>query len=182
MHGRLGNFTDFEPGWRSTLCWTSSQLANVPFWFKEHIGKCTKELRELCTNLCNHGNLSWFYYFLNVVLVRNLTLRMVRQVCNHSIHCRYFCWSNFGKTSQGRALVNSYIFQKIFEASWCHFSGLTERTEKQNLVFFRKRWVRIRKYPRISPENSGSVAHTGSQPYYQLEWRWLLAQLHWLVQ
>ena len=72
-----------------------------------------------------------FFYFLNVVLVRNLTLRMVRQVYDESIHCRYFCGFNQGKTFQGRALLNSYTFNRINEASWYHLSRLTKRTEGQ---------------------------------------------------
>ena len=110
-------------------------LANIHFWFREHIENCTKELRELCTNLWIHGCVSLFYYFLTVVVVRNWTLRIVRQFCDDSIHCRYFCGSNHGKTSQGCALIISYIFNRINEANRYHLSRLTKRTEANNWCF-----------------------------------------------
>ena len=89
-------------------------------------------------NSVDPGRLSLFDYFLNVVLVRNLTLRMVKQVCHDSVQCRYFCGSNHGKISQGRALIKSYVFNRINEASWYHLSRLTKRTEGQSWFFSQK--------------------------------------------
>ena len=94
-----------------------------------------RKMHEVCTNLWIHGGLSLFQYFINVVFFRNMTLRMVRYVCNDSINFRFFCRPNHRQKSQGCAPVNSYIFNKNNEASWYHLSRITKRTEAKNWYF-----------------------------------------------
>ena len=124
---RLGNFT----GFKSILCWTRSHLP-ISYSDFENTSENVWRSCASCARICEPmENWVCFFYFLNVVLVSNLNLRLVRQVCDDSMHCRFFCGSIHGKNSQGRAPLNNYIFNRINEVSWYHLSRLTKRTEDQ---------------------------------------------------
>ena len=131
------------------------RICQFPFLNSRTRREGTKELRDLCTNLWIHGRLGLLHHTDKVVLVGNVTLRLVRQFCADSILCRYFCGSKHVKASQARTsvIVNSstglmrrvgIIFsdlQRELKANnWCMSHNEGDGSKKLSDIFG-KLWV-----------------------------------------
>ena len=147
---RVGNFTVFEPGQNQT-CAERCCICQYPILIsRTHRKKWAKE-RELCMNLWIHGRFNFFQHFLNFLLVWNLALRMIKQVCDDSTQCRPLRGFNHRKTSRRCTLLDSYITNRINEANWYHLFRLSGELKADNCFFSQKRVI-VQKYPRFPPK------------------------------
>ena len=121
----------FSSWYKGQACAEQGRICQYPILISRTRRKMYEGAARFVHESVDPWKTEFVFYFFNVILVRKLTLRTVRQFCDDSIHCCNFCGSNHGKISTGHALLISYVFSRINGANWCHLSRLTKKTEGQ---------------------------------------------------